>query len=75
MGLLFIGTPFEWQEAKEHADHVRKHGILQFIAMWNKLKNRKGDGLYWGDEVLSPQAFIFGGSNGRLPFLRFLSID
>lgn len=54
MGLLFIGTPYEWEDAKVHADHVRKHGIQQFIAMWNKLKERKGDGLYWGDEVHYP---------------------
>ena len=51
MGLLFIGTPLEWAEAEPYADHVRKHGIEQFLAMWSRLKDREGDGLLWGDEV------------------------
>jgi glutamate--cysteine ligase catalytic subunit len=51
MGLLALGTPLEWAEAEKYADHVREHGITQFLHIWDKLKGRVGDGLLWGDEV------------------------
>ncbi|KAJ1566792.1 hypothetical protein HK405_008395 [Cladochytrium tenue] len=51
MGLLSVGTPYVWEDAKKHADHVRKHGILQFIHIFNCVKDRRRDRLYWGDEV------------------------
>lgn len=51
MGLLSEGSPLSWEETKKHADHVRKHGIRQFINLYRKLKDRKKDVLYWGDEV------------------------
>ncbi len=51
MGLLSEGSPLSWEETKKHADHVRKHGILQFINIYNKLKDRANDCLRWGDEV------------------------
>lgn len=55
MGLLAIGSPLDWAEAKQHADHVREHGIEQFLHIWHRLKDRTGDVLLWGDEV-SPTA-------------------
>lgn len=51
MGLLSEGSPLSWEETKKQADHVRKHGIQQFINQYNKLKDRKKDVLYWGDEI------------------------
>jgi glutamate--cysteine ligase catalytic subunit len=51
MGLLTEGTPLSWEETKKYADHVRKHGIKQFIALHDRLKDRKNDGLKWGEEV------------------------
>lgn len=33
------------------ADHVRKHGIEQFISLYARLRDRQGDILKWGDEV------------------------
>ena len=51
MGLLSEGSPLSWVETKKHADHVRKHGIKQFINMYHKLKGRTNDDLKWGDEV------------------------
>ncbi|RPD54727.1 glutamate-cysteine ligase catalytic subunit [Lentinus tigrinus ALCF2SS1-7] len=51
MGLLFLGTPLAWDEAKQYADHVRTHGITQFLHIWDRLKDRCGDELLWGDEV------------------------
>lgn len=51
MGLLSEGNPLSWEETKELADHVRKHGIEQFINLYHRLKDREGDILKWGDEV------------------------
>ena len=53
MGLLTEGTPLSWEETKQYAQHVRHHGILQFINQYNKLKDRSNDCLRWGDEVSS----------------------
>jgi hypothetical protein len=30
---------------------VRRHGIIQFIHTYNRIKERKNDALKWGDEV------------------------
>jgi hypothetical protein len=51
MGLLALGTPLPWSEAKQHADYVREHGIEQLLHIWHNLKDRTGDRLLWGDEV------------------------
>lgn len=54
MGLLSLGTPLAWDEAKKYADHVRSHGITQFLHIWDRVKDRCGDELLWGDEVHDP---------------------
>lgn len=51
MGLLALGTPLDWPEAKEHADQVREWGIKQLLEIWNKAKGKESDALLWGDEV------------------------
>lgn len=51
MGLLSAGTPMQWQDARTHAAHVRRDGIVQFLAIYNRLKGRTRDNLLWGDEV------------------------
>lgn len=51
MGLLSEGSPLSWTETKALAEHVRKHGIEQFINLNKKLQDRTGDVLKWGDEV------------------------
>lgn len=51
MGLLTEGNPLSWEKTKELAEHVRKHGIIQFINLYRRLKDRQGDILKWGDEV------------------------
>lgn len=50
MGLLTEGSPLSWEDTKTHANHVRKHGINQFVNHYKKLQDTK-DVLYWGDEV------------------------
>lgn len=51
MGLLTFGTPLNWEETKKYVEHVREHGIIQFINLYKRLRDRQGDVLKWGDEV------------------------
>lgn len=51
MGLLTEGSPLSWAETKKLTDHVRHHGIIQFINLYKQLRDRQGDVLKWGDEV------------------------
>ncbi|KAI8146644.1 glutamate-cysteine ligase-domain-containing protein [Fennellomyces sp. T-0311] len=51
MGLLSLGTPLHWNEAKQHADHVRSHGIDQFLSVYKKQRSKQKSCLLWGDEV------------------------
>ncbi|KAF9118819.1 hypothetical protein BGW39_000844 [Mortierella sp. 14UC] len=51
MGLLSLGTPMHWDEAKKYADHVRAHGIIQFLNLWEATKDSQKDCLLWGDEI------------------------
>lgn len=51
MGLLSLGTPLPWIDAKKYADHVREHGIEQFLSIYKDVHNRKMDSLLWGDEI------------------------
>jgi len=51
MGLLTEGQPLTWEETKQLADHVRQHGIDQFVNLYHQLMDRQGDVLKWGDEV------------------------
>jgi glutamate--cysteine ligase catalytic subunit len=53
MGLLSVGTPLEWKDAKAYCEHVRNNGIEQFVNIFNRLKGRKEDILLWGDEVFN----------------------
>lgn len=52
MGLLTEGSPLSWEETKKLSKHVREHGIIQFINLYRRLKDRHGDILKWGDEVI-----------------------
>lgn len=51
MGLLTEGSPLSWEDTKKLADHVRQHGITQFINLYKQLRDRQGDVLKWGDEI------------------------
>lgn len=51
MGLLSKGTPLAWEDARKYVEHVRAHGVIQFINIWRKLKDAQHDHLLWGDEV------------------------
>ncbi|XP_058825753.1 glutamate--cysteine ligase [Topomyia yanbarensis] len=51
MGLLTEGSPLSWEETKALSQHVREHGIEQFINLYARLKDRQDDCLKWGDEV------------------------
>jgi len=51
MGLLSEGEPLEWDEMVGWQEHVRRHGVDQFIRLYNRLKDDRGRHLKWGDEV------------------------
>ncbi|KAF7727431.1 hypothetical protein EC973_007500 [Apophysomyces ossiformis] len=51
MGLLSLGTPLHWDKAKTYADHVRSHGIDQFLHIYHDMKSRSRQCLLWGDEI------------------------
>eukprot|EP00004_Rigifila_ramosa_P027672 TRINITY_DN9097_c0_g1_i1.p1 TRINITY_DN9097_c0_g1~~TRINITY_DN9097_c0_g1_i1.p1 ORF type:complete len:665 (+),score=125.25 TRINITY_DN9097_c0_g1_i1:150-2144(+) len=51
MGLLTLGHPMPWSEAKKHAAHVRKQGLVQLLKVWNRNKGRHNNDFLWGDEV------------------------
>lgn len=65
MGLLALGTPLPWSDAKQHAEYVREHGIEQFLNIYHRLKDRTGDRLLWGDEVRSNGLRSRDGEEGR----------
>ncbi|XP_023025106.2 glutamate--cysteine ligase isoform X3 [Leptinotarsa decemlineata] len=52
MGLLNESvTPLSHEDTMKYAQHVREHGITQFISLYKRLKDRQGDVLKWGDEI------------------------
>jgi len=53
MGFLEEGEPFDWQTSRENGsmEWVRRHGIEQFLSMWEKVKSIDNDDLKWGDEI------------------------
>eukprot|EP00002_Diphylleia_rotans_P027933 TRINITY_DN5626_c0_g1_i1.p1 TRINITY_DN5626_c0_g1~~TRINITY_DN5626_c0_g1_i1.p1 ORF type:complete len:629 (+),score=138.36 TRINITY_DN5626_c0_g1_i1:59-1945(+) len=51
MGLLTVGHPLTWEEAKKYADHVRTNGIQQLINIFKKKQSLKDNQLLWGDEI------------------------
>ena len=58
MGLLDVaGAPLEWTESKKYSDHVRKHGVQQFIQIYKNYEGKKDSILRWGDEV-SPSSTL-----------------
>lgn len=58
MGLLSEGKPLSWPDTKKNAALVHKIGVQQFLALYRRLKDRKGDVLKWGDEVGMYQCII-----------------
>ncbi|RWS23066.1 Glutamate--cysteine ligase catalytic subunit-like protein, partial [Leptotrombidium deliense] len=51
MGLLSLGKPLTWNEAKKYAEFVQNQGILQFIEIYRNAKERQAECLRWGDEI------------------------
>ncbi|KAL9111797.1 MAG: hypothetical protein Q9227_003856 [Pyrenula ochraceoflavens] len=67
MGLLQLGTPLAWPDAKKAGDQVREWGIevghfinrffklillcQQLLAIWKRAKGKERDALLWGDEI------------------------
>ena len=51
MGLLTQGTVLSWAETRRVAEHVRRHGLLQFLELHRRAANRSSDPFVWGDEI------------------------
>lgn len=51
MGLLAKGTPLSWEKSKVHFAYVKKHGIIQFLNIWNSTKDNTSEIFKWGDEI------------------------
>jgi glutamate--cysteine ligase catalytic subunit len=51
MGLLILGAPLAWNDTKKYIDHVKQHGIEQFINLYRKYEGKTGSVLRWGDEI------------------------
>ena len=51
MGLLVQGTPLDWKDSLDYLAYVRAHGIEQFLQIYDRVKDRQGDVLKWGDEL------------------------
>jgi len=51
MGFLEVGVPLTWAESEKYRKYVKKHGIIQFNHLFNRLKDRKQDAFRWGDEM------------------------
>lgn len=53
MGLLtrHENDPLDYESSKKYIDYVKKHGVIQFINVYNQTKNRKDEKFKWGDEV------------------------
>ena len=53
MGFLAVGAPFDWHDSREDGiiEYIRKHGVEQFLIMWDKVKNIDNKELKWGDET------------------------
>lgn len=63
MGLLVVGTPLAWEESKKYIPHVKKEGVTQFLALYDRLKGRPEEPLLWGDEVSPASLPPFPASN------------
>jgi glutamate--cysteine ligase catalytic subunit len=51
MGLLTVGKPLSFPDSKRFIQHVKEHGILQFLHTWERVKGIQNDELKWGDEI------------------------
>uniref|UniRef100_F6ZGZ0 Glutamate--cysteine ligase n=1 Tax=Ciona intestinalis TaxID=7719 RepID=F6ZGZ0_CIOIN len=52
MGFLeYEGEPLPFNEIRPHIEHVKSHGILQFLNIYRNARERNNDAFKWGDEM------------------------
>ncbi|EGC38811.1 hypothetical protein DICPUDRAFT_96768 [Dictyostelium purpureum] len=51
MGFIAEGNTLAWEDAEQHANYIREHGIIQLLNILKSNKDRHGDDFKWGDEV------------------------
>jgi hypothetical protein len=49
--LFHLGTPLNWEQSKQYHSYIKEHGILQFLHIYQRMKDRANDSFLWGDEV------------------------
>jgi glutamate--cysteine ligase catalytic subunit len=47
MGFLSEGKPLTWKESAKVREYVKKHGVIQFINIWKKNKDREDLDFLW----------------------------
>jgi len=51
MGFLTEGNTLNWDASEPHRGNVKKAGLIQFLNLYDSLKDREPDVFRWGDEV------------------------
>lgn len=52
MGQLVLGgNTQEWGELEKRRKYIKEHGIIQFLNVYNKFKDRVDEEFLWGDEI------------------------
>jgi glutamate--cysteine ligase catalytic subunit len=51
MGFLAVGTPLTWKDSLKYHNYIKRHGVQQFLKVFERVKGRSNDVLRWGDEV------------------------
>ncbi|KAG8911997.1 hypothetical protein FRC01_005355 [Tulasnella sp. 417] len=51
MGLIVDGPVLPWDKGKNHAGHIKDHGITQLLNVWTSSKDRRSLPFKWGEEI------------------------
>lgn len=51
MGLLYEGTPLNWNEIEALLPWLQKKALDQLVTLFQGLKHRRGDPFRWGYEL------------------------
>jgi len=51
MGFLTEGNTLNWKDSEPYRAQIKKHGLVQFLNLYNSMKGREPDVFRWGDEV------------------------
>jgi glutamate--cysteine ligase catalytic subunit len=49
--IYFLGATLDWESAKKVLEYIKKHGVVQFLHIYNERKAWNRRKLLWGDEI------------------------